>query len=210
DSTVPEARGDSTVPEARGDSTVPEARGDSTVPEAETREAGADRWNGPLYLVLDIDPPPGDAFGSAVSAARLVRQVLTDAGPGGAVQTSGGKGLHIFVPIADVTIEDAAAATRALAARAERVDPALATTAFIKEDRHGKVFIDPTRVGGATVVAAYSPRVRPGAPVSFPLSWDDLGAVVPADFTVHTAARLAGNRDPWADLMPGPQRLSAD
>ena len=173
-------------------------------------EAGGERWDGPLYLVLDIDPPPGDAFGTAVSAARLVRQVLTEAGLDGAVKTSGAKGVHIFVPTAGVTFEDAAAATRALAARAERLDPALATTAFIKEDRQGKVFIDATRAGGATVVAAYSPRARPGAPVSFPVRWDDLGAVVPADFTVHNAARLAGNRDPWAEMMPGPQRLSAD
>ena len=62
------------------------------------------------------------------------------------------------------------AATRAIAARAEQLDPDIATTAFIKEDRHGKVFVDSTRAGGATVVAAYSPRVRPGVPVSFPLS----------------------------------------
>src|ERR671923_62909 len=71
-----------------------------------------------------------------------------------------------------------------------RLDPAVATTAFIKEDRGGKVFVDSTRAGGATVVAAYSPRVRPGVPVSFPVGWDELDRVVPADFTVHTAAGL--------------------
>ena len=77
----------------------------------------------------------------------------------------------MFVPIdADTTLEDAAGATRAIAARAERIDPALATTAFIREDRGGKVFVDSTRAGGATVVAAYSPRVRPGVPVSFPVA----------------------------------------
>ena len=94
-------------------------------------------------------------------------------GLAGAVKTSGAKGVHVFVPLdGQPTIEDAAAATRALAARAERLDPDLATTAFIKEDRHGKVFIDSTRAGGATVAAAYSPRIRPGAPVSFPVPWD--------------------------------------
>ena len=107
-------------------------------------------------------------------------------------------------------IEDVAAATRAIAARAERLDPELATTAFIREDRGGKVFLDSTRAGGATVVAAYSPRVRPGAPVSFPLAWDDLDRVAPADFTVHTAARLIADGDPWAEQMPAPQPLGAD
>jgi DNA ligase D-like protein (predicted polymerase) len=169
----------------------------------------ADSWDRPSYLVLDIDPPSAEDFDSAVSAARLVREVLADAGLAGAVKTSGAKGLHVFVPVTGATIEDVAAATRALAARAERVDPALATTAFIKEDRQGKVFIDSTRAGGATVVAAYSPRVRPGMPVSFPLPWDDLGSVVPADFSVHSVTRLA-EPDPWTALMPGPQRLSED
>ena len=77
--------------------------------------------------------------------------------------------------------------------------PTIATTAFMKEDRGGKVFVDSTRVGGATVVAAYSPRVRPGVPVSFPVGWDDLDDVAPADFTVHTALRQLGDGDPWAD-----------
>ncbi len=93
---------------------------------------------------------------------------------------------------------DAAAATRAISARAAALDPAIATTAFIKDDREGKVFVDPTRVGGATVIAAYSPRVRPGVPVSFPVGWDDLDAVTPADFTIHTAVERLGGDDPWA------------
>ncbi|HXP18453.1 MAG TPA: non-homologous end-joining DNA ligase [Streptosporangiaceae bacterium] len=171
----------------------------------------ADRWDRPTYLVLDIDPPSADAFSCAVSAARLVRQALADAGLDGVVKTSGAKGVHVFVPIdAQAPAEDVAAATRALAARAERLDPALATTAFIREDRGGKVFLDSTRAGGATVVAAYSPRVRPGVPVSFPLAWDDLDRVAPIDFTVRTAVRLIGDGDPWADRMPAPQPLGAD
>ena len=119
--------------------------------------------------------------------------------------------MHIFVPLADgAPIEDVAAATRAVAARAERLDPALATTAFIKEDRHGKVFLDATRAGGATVVAAYSPRVRPHVRVSFPVSWDELESVTPADFTIHTAPGLLKDRDPWAEAMPAPQTLDPD
>lgn len=167
-------------------------------------------WAHPTHLVLDIDPPVANGFRLAVQAAQLVRQALTDAGLTGAVKTSGAKGLHVFVPVRAATIEEVAAATRALAGRAERLDPALATTAFVREDRHGKVFLDSTRAGGATVAAAYSPRLRDGVPVSFPLAWDELDGVVPSDFTVHTAPSLlaAGNR--WADLMPAPQQLNAD
>jgi bifunctional non-homologous end joining protein LigD len=165
----------------------------------------------PTHLVLDIDPPEGGAFSLAAGAARLVRQALADVGMAGVVKTSGAKGVHVFVPIdAGPAHEDVAAATRAIAARAERLDPGLATTAFIREDREGKVFLDSTRSGGATtVVAAYSPRVRPGATVSFPLSWDELDSVVPADFTIRNAACLVADRDPWADQMPEPQPLDA-
>jgi DNA ligase D-like protein (predicted polymerase) len=178
----------------------------------------ANGWDRPTHLVLDLDPPSGDAFPPAAEtfplaagAARLVRQVLTEVGLAGVVKTSGAKGLHVFVPVeAAATSEEMAAATRAIAARAERLDPALATTAFIREDRGGKVFLDSTRAGGATVAAVYSPRLRPGTPVSFPLSWEDLDRVTPADFTVHTAARLLADTDPWADQMPAPQPLPAD
>ena len=171
----------------------------------------ADRWDHTTHLVLDLDPPSADEFQMAVAAAQLVHGALTDAGLSGAVKTSGAKGIHVFVPIeAQVTIEDAAAATRAIAARAERLDSALATTAYVREERGGKVFIDSTRAGGATVVSAYSPRVRPGVPVSFPVAWDELDRITPADFTVHTAARLLTERDPWAEQMPNPQRLDSD
>ena len=173
--------------------------------------ASADHPERPTHLVLDLDPPDAGTFPMAVRAARLVRQALADVGLEGAVKTSGAKGVHVFVPLADETSShDAAAATRAVAARAAGLDPGIATTAFVKDERGGKVFVDSTRVGGATVVSAYSPRVRPGAPVSFPVDWDDLDDVRPGDFTVHTAPAHLGGRDPWALLMPAPQRLSAE
>jgi DNA ligase D len=163
------------------------------------------------HLVLDIDPPAGAVFGQAVRAAHLIRQALDDVGLAGAVKTSGAKGVHVFVPIEPgAAIADVAAATRAIAARAQRLDPELTTTAFIREDRSGKVFLDSTRAGGATVVAAYSPRVRPGTPVSFPVPWHELDDVTPADFTVRTAIARLTDDDPWADLMPAPQRLPDD
>ncbi|MFI6501610.1 hypothetical protein [Nonomuraea typhae] len=147
----------------------------------------------------------------AVQAGLLVREALRNDGLEGAVKTSGAKGVHVFVPVAPGTgVEDLAAATRAVAARAERLDPGLATTAFIREDRGGKVFLDSTRAGGATVVAAYSPRVRPGVPVSFPVQWADLDRVTPADFTIRTAPGLPAGADPWAEGMPEPQALPED
>jgi len=165
----------------------------------------------PDYLVLDLDPPEGAAFHVVVQAAHLIRQALTDAGMAGAVKTSGAKGLHVFVPLAaGSSPEDVAAATRAVAVRAERIDPDLATTAFVKDEREGKVFLDSTRAGGATVVSAYSPRIRPGVPVSFPVGWEDLEQVTPADFTIHNAAGLLDGADPWADQMPPAQPLDAD
>ena len=163
------------------------------------------------HLILDLDPPRADAFDQAVAAAHLVHQALTDVGLAGAVKTSGAKGVHVFVPItADVTMEDAAAATRAIARRAEQLDPRTATTAFLKADRDDKVFVDSTRAGGATVVAAYSPRARPGVPVSFPVAWAELDDVSPGDFTIVDAVERLGDRDPWAEAMPEPQALSAD
>jgi bifunctional non-homologous end joining protein LigD len=167
-------------------------------------------WDRPTHLVLDLDPPDGKNFGLVVRAAELVRTALNQAGLVGAVKTSGAKGVHVFVPVADATTEEVAAATRALAARAERIDPALATTAFVREDRQGKVFLDSTRAGGASVVAVYSPRLRPGVPVSFPVAWSDLDRVEPIDFTMFTVARLLADKNPWVDAMPEPQPLPVE
>ncbi len=166
-------------------------------------------WQHPSHMILDLDPPDGtEAFDLAVKAAHLVRQALADAGMAGAVKTSGSKGVHVFVPLdQEATPDDIAAATRAVARKAEQIDPKLATTAYIREDREGKVFLDSTRAGGATVAAAYSPRIRPGTPVSFPVRWEDLDSVSPRDFTVRTAR--AGT-DLWAELMPEPQRIAPE
>jgi bifunctional non-homologous end joining protein LigD len=169
----------------------------------------ADRLDKPLFLVLDLDPPSGDGFAAAVRAAHLVRTALGEYGLTGAVKTSGAKGVHVFVPVTRASHEDVAAAARGIAARVEQVDPELATTAFMKDQRAGKVFIDATRVGGATVVAAYSPRVRPGVPVSFPLSWDELDQVAPSDFTIRTVVQLARQQPSWTSLLPNAQRLPA-
>lgn len=170
----------------------------------------SDDWIHPTHAVLDLDPPAPDRFDQVVASALLVRQAMRDCGLDGAVKTSGAKGLHIYIPLDGDSVEDVAAATRALAVRAERLDPDLATTAFVREERGGKVFLDATRAGGATVVAAYSPRARPGVPVSFPVAWEDLDRVTPADFTIRTVPGMVGDRDPWAAAMPAPHRLPRD
>ncbi len=164
----------------------------------------------PTGLVLDLDPPEGADFAAVVAVAHVVRRALVDAGLAGAVKTSGSKGLHVVVPLAGAGPEDTAAANRALAARVERLDPDLATTAYLKEERGGKVFVDSTRSGQGTVVAAYSPRIRPGLPVSAPVAWEALEDVRPGDVTVTTAAERLGDADGWAAALPGPQELPAD
>jgi bifunctional non-homologous end joining protein LigD len=166
-------------------------------------------FDAPTHLVVDLDPPAGsDAFARAVEGALLVRQALSEVGMTALAKTSGAKGVHVVVPLAPgQSAMDAAAATRAVAARAERLDPLLTTTAFVVEERDGKVFLDATRAGGATVAATYSPRVRPGVPVSLPLAWEDLVGASPAEFTIATVPQLLGDTDPWTTLMPTPQVL---
>lgn len=160
------------------------------------------------HLVIDIDPPEDAPFAAVVHAATLVRHALADVGLTGAVKTSGAKGVHIVVAIDHTAaIDDAAAATRAIAARAEQLDPAATTTAFLKSDRGGRVFLDATRAGGATVIAAYSPRARPGVPVSFPVRWDELGDIAPRDFTIHNALGLLADRPTWAASLGPAQTL---
>jgi bifunctional non-homologous end joining protein LigD len=166
-------------------------------------------FDAPTHLVVDLDPPAGsDAFARAVQGALLVHEVLSDVGIRALAKTSGAKGVHVVVPLVPgQSAMDVAAATRAVAARAEQLDPKLTTTAFVVEERGGKVFLDATRAGGATVAAAYSPRVRAGVPVSFPLAWDDLAGASPAEFTIATVPRLLGDADPWTALMPPQQVL---
>jgi bifunctional non-homologous end joining protein LigD len=166
-------------------------------------------FDAPTHLVVDLDPPEGaDAFARAVEGALLVREALRTAGMAAMAKSSGAKGVHVVVPLVpDQTAQDVAAATRAIAARAERLDPTLATTAFVVEERSGKVFVDATRSGGGTVVAAYSPRIRADVPVSFPLEWNALVDASPAEFTIKTVPDLLGGADPWTALMPPPQVL---
>jgi bifunctional non-homologous end joining protein LigD len=172
-----------------------------------------DRLERPDLLVVDIDPPDG-AFDSAVEVAFLVLDVLDDLGLRTLVKTTGGKGIHVVVPIVrHVSPEQLRnAATRLTAIVTDR-RPDLVTAQFRKAGRRGRVMLDPSRNGpGATIVAPYSPRARAEATVSFPVVPEDLRSIGPGDFTVATAPRLLNGVGParWAEAaMDRHQRLPA-
>jgi len=162
-------------------------------------------------LILDLDPPSsGDSdadFARSAAAASLVHRALETHGLAAQVKTSGAKGVHVVVPLLPTPYEDVAAATRALAQQAADLDPELATTEFMKDRRGSRVFVDATRVGGATLACAWSPRARPGLPVSYPLGWAELAEARPSAFTIRTVPGLVGADDPWCAGRPDPQRL---
>lgn len=164
----------------------------------------------PTQLVIDLDPPERAGFGAAASAALCVREALGSVGLAAAVKSSGAKGVHVVVPIEGASSEQASAATRAIASRTEQLDPESLTTAFLKDDRHGRVFIDATRGGLSTVVSVYSPRLRPGVPVSWPLGWDELHDFSPGDATITNALHEVDGRPSWTSLLPPPQRLPSE
>jgi bifunctional non-homologous end joining protein LigD len=170
----------------------------------------------PTGLVLDLDPPDGADFAVVVATALLARRALADAGLTGAVKTSGSTGLHVVVPVHGSPAEDVAAATRALAARTAALDPDVATTAYVVAERGDRVFVDSTRSGRGTIAVAYSPRLRPGLPVSTPVdwaeltAWDDATGIGPGTVTVGSARERFGDTDPWAAAQPEPQQLPAD
>ncbi|HYH27454.1 MAG TPA: non-homologous end-joining DNA ligase [Actinomycetota bacterium] len=145
----------------------------------------------PDALVFDLDPPER-GFAKAVKAAGAFRQVLDDLGLRSVVKTTGGKGLHIFVPLdAKSSFQEVYAAAEEIGRRAMEVSETALTFAFLKKDRRGRVLIDIGRNGpGATTVATFSPRARRGAPVSFPVLWSDVDRVDPRDLTIRTAPEL--------------------
>ena len=164
----------------------------------------------PTHLVIDLDPPQGSGFDVVAAAAHRVREALADVGLGAGVKSSGSKGAHVVVPVSDVSNEEAICATRAIAARTEQLDPDALTTEFLKDDRGGRLFLDATRGGLGTVVSVYSPRVRPGVPVSWPLAWDELDGFEPNDVTIENALDLLDGRTPWNEMLPAPQQVPAE
>jgi bifunctional non-homologous end joining protein LigD len=172
-----------------------------------------DRLERPDLLVVDIDPPD-DGFDAAVDVAFLILEVLDDLGLSPLVKTTGGKGLHIVIPIVRHVAPEQLrhAATRLTAIVAER-RPDLVTAEFRKVNRKGRVMLDPSRNGtGATIVAPYSPRARAEATVSFPVLPEELRSITPGDFTVATVPQLLDGPGParWTETASDRhQRLPA-
>jgi DNA ligase D len=167
-----------------------------------------DRIERPEFLIMDVDPPAG-RFDLGVRTALVTREVLQRNGIESAAKTSGAKGVHLYVPLQRrYHYGDVSRVAFALAAQAAEAEPDLITIEFRKKERGDRVFLDATRIGpGKHVVAAFSPRARPGATVSFPVPWKDLESVSPQDFTIRSVPGLLDSRDPWQDLMPSPQSL---
>ena len=172
--------------------------------EIHTRGTTAARLETGDRLVFDLDPGPGTGWDDIVSAAREVRQRLADRKLRSFLKTSGGKGLHVVLPIKPTPWDDAKAFTRSIAEAMTRDDPSRYTATVKKSSRQGKIFVDYLRNSReATAIAPYSTRARPGAPVSTPITWEELGSQTGANrYTVNNLAqRLARLRkDPWADI----------
>lgn len=170
-------------------------------------------WERPDTLTMDLDPGDGVAWDAVTAAAREVAGRLRAAGLEVFVKTSGGKGLHVVAPLTPKAAWPAVkgfAKALAEAMAADAPDAYVATVA--KARRKGRILIDYLRnQRGATAVAAYSTRARPGAAVSMPVDWDELDQIAPDQFTVaNAAARLAAqDRDPWEGFRAAARPLEA-
>jgi bifunctional non-homologous end joining protein LigD len=173
----------------------------------------ADKLELPDRLIFDLDPDPTVAWESVVDGARQVRDFLEQLGLTSFVKTTGGKGLHLVVPIERTHDWDEAKAFCKLVADAiVRADPDKFTANMAKAKRPNKIFVDYLRNGrGATAIVPYSPRARAGAPVSTPLTWQELSAKVRSDqYTIRNLFKRikALKRDPWHAV--GKTRQSLD
>ncbi|MEZ5116994.1 MAG: non-homologous end-joining DNA ligase [Candidatus Nanopelagicales bacterium] len=157
----------------------------------------------PDELRLDFDPQPGTDFHDAVEVALAARELLSEVGMTGYPKTSGGRGVHVYVRIETRwTFTDVRHAAIAVGRELERRMPGRVTTAWWKEERGSTVFVDYNQnARDRTIASAWSVRARPWAPVSTPVTWDELSDVDPRDFTVRTVPeRLAERGDPHAAI----------
>jgi len=161
----------------------------------------------PDQITFDLDPDEGLDFGDVIAAAKVVKAKLEALGLTPFVKTTGGKGLHVVVPIktdarSRVTWDQNKAFAKAVAEAIRADAPDRFTTTLAKKARGGKIFIDYLRNGRmATAVAPWSPRARPGAGIAFPLSWGQVKeGLDPAAFNLWTYAALLKKADAWKDF----------
>ncbi|HEX3448943.1 MAG TPA: DNA ligase D [Isosphaeraceae bacterium] len=172
------------------------------------------RLEKPDRLIFDLDPDPSVDWPDVVNAARAVRLLLEELGLASFLKTTGGKGLHLVVPVQPrAEWDEAKAFCRAVADFFVRAAPDRFIATMTKAARKGKIFIDYLRNGrGATAVAPYSTRAKAGATVSAPIAWEELTASLHSDhFTIENLpARLSKlKRDPWADMATTKQSITA-
>jgi bifunctional non-homologous end joining protein LigD len=164
--------------------------------------------------VLDLDPGPEVAFDEVIRAARLARDALQAIGLAAFAKTTGGAGLHVVAPIFPAPWHDCLGVARALAAALARHDPRRFTTSFARAGRERKILVDYLRNNRTnTSVAAFSTRARPGAPVSVPLAWDELGPRLrPERHTLRSVPRRlrALGADPWRGYDAARRPLARD
>ena len=157
----------------------------------------------PDELRIDLDPQPGRTFSDAVEAAHVLRELMGEVGLTGWAKTSGNRGVHVFARIAPThEFLDVRHGIIGIARELERRLPDLVTTAWWKEERGERVFVDFNQAcRDRTIASAYSPRPLPGAPVSMPVTWAELDTIVPGDFTVLTVPDVLADRDDaWAGI----------
>jgi bifunctional non-homologous end joining protein LigD len=180
--------------------------------EIHTWGSRANDFEHPDILVFDLDPDEKLGYGPVIDAARLIRKLFESAKLESFVKTTGGKGLHVCVPIvADLEWDTVKDFTGRIAQALTQASPQLYVSTVSKAARKGKIFIDYLRNGrGATFIAPYSTRARDGAPIAVPLDWDELSLQLPPNhFNVRNIEkRLAKlKQDPWHAMTQLKQRL---
>jgi bifunctional non-homologous end joining protein LigD len=182
--------------------------------EIHTWGARADNPEKPDLAVFDLDPDVGLGWERVALGAFELRRRLNDLGLRSFLKTTGGKGLHLVVPVERrLGWDDFKEFTKLVVEKLEHDEPDKFTTNMAKKARKGKIFLDYLRNGrNATFIAPYSPRAREGAPVAVPIAWEELAAGVdPAAFTMQTVPkRLAQlDEDPWSDMNTVKQSITA-
>lgn len=168
----------------------------------------------PDKITFDMDPDPEVEWGTLVEAAYLLRGVLSELGLRSFVKATGGKGLHVVVPLEpSAGWEEVKLFTRYVAEFIAKGLPGRFTSKMTKTRRKGKIFLDYMRnIRGATAIEVYSTRAKKGAPIAAPLSWDEIGAVRSDTFNIgNIRERLSGLRkDPWAGYFEVRQKITKE
>lgn len=163
----------------------------------------AENIDNPDEMRIDLDPQPGCGFKQVVEAAHALNELLQELGFTAWPKTSGNRGIHVYVRIAPThEFLDVRHGVIGIARELERRLPDLVTTAWWKEERGQRIFVDFNQANrDRTIASAYSPRPIAGAPVSMPLRWAQLSSVTPQDFTVRTVPGIvAADGDAWAGI----------